>query len=164
VIEQAIFPAITSAVHSVNAINPQLFSALHFLVFNCFDWLGRYVCSFPRFQIWSRKRLLALSLSRTVFIVLFLACNLDFSSNLKSESLKVRGLVLIKESIIRMVRSEQETPFINSDLAFFALLALLAFSNGWLTSLIMMSAPSLEHNKRMKKEWVDVAAVGSSFR
>lgn len=27
-----------------------------------------------------------------------------------------------------------------------------------------MAAPSLEHNKRMRKEWVDTAAVGASFR
>ncbi|PVG03086.1 hypothetical protein CPB86DRAFT_750237 [Serendipita vermifera] len=163
VITLAIFPAITSSVRSVNGINPQLFSALHFLIFNCGDWLGRYVCSYPRWQIWSRKRLLALSISRTVFIVLFLSCNVDLSTKSGSDSIASRSLVIIKEFTRGMTRSEQETPFINSDLIFFALLALLAFSNGWLTSLIMMSAPSLEHNKRMKKEWVDVAAVGSSF-
>ncbi|KAF8065085.1 hypothetical protein FPV67DRAFT_1501422, partial [Lyophyllum atratum] len=50
---------------------------IHFLVFNVGDFLGRYICAFPRLLIWSANWLLTLSLARTLFILLFLMCNIQ---------------------------------------------------------------------------------------
>lgn len=139
--------------------NPQIFTSIHFIVFNIADWIGRIVCSYPRFQIWSRKRLIALSALRSVFIVLFLACNVNMGP--APSPIPVPDGPSPRLSL--MLR-RAESPLINSDFLFLVILALFGSSNGWLTSLIMMAAPSLEHNKRMRKEWVDLAAVGASFR
>jgi len=48
---------------------------------------------------------------------------------------------------------------------FILLLFAFGLSNGYLSTLCMMSAPSLEHNPRLKgrKEDVDVAATVASF-
>jgi equilibrative nucleoside transporter 1/2/3 len=57
------------------------------------------------------------------------------------------------------------SPIINSDVLFILLLFAFGLSNGYLSTLCMMSAPSLEHNPRLKgrKEDVDVAATVASF-
>ncbi|CAG7854039.1 SubName: Full=Uncharacterized protein {ECO:0000313/EMBL:CCA69561.1} [Serendipita indica DSM 11827] len=160
IVTLALFPAVTAAVRSVRPdAKPQVFTAVHFLVYNSSDWFGRFICSFRIFQIWSRKKLMALSVSRIVFVVLFLACNVNLSATPPETGTDpaLRSLHTKPEG------SSGDVPLINSDAAFFALLAAFGVSNGWLTSLIMMAAPSLEHNKRMRKEWVDVAAVATSF-
>lgn len=122
--------------------HPLLFSSIHFLVFNVGDFLGRYVCSFPIFLVWSRRRLLGMSLARTLFIPLFLMCNVQRPS-----------LMTIS------------TPIINSDFMFMLILFVFGWSNGYVSSLCMMSAPSIEHNPRLKgrAEDVDVAATVASF-
>ncbi|KAH9482484.1 Equilibrative nucleoside transporter 1 [Psilocybe cubensis] len=143
IVTLAVYPPITTSVQPTNpSTHPLLFSAFHFLVFNVGDFLGRYICSFPIFLIWSARRLLALSLSRTLFIPLFLMCNIQ------------RGPTAAVTS-----------PIINSDLMFMIILFLFGWSNGYLSSLCMMSAPSLEHNPRLKgrAEDVDVAATVASF-
>jgi equilibrative nucleoside transporter 1/2/3 len=140
---QAVFPPITITILPVNpATHPLLFTSTHFLVFNLGDLLGRYICSFPNFHLWSRKRLLGLSLVRTLFIPLFLMCN-------------VQRPTLTLTSI----------PIMNSDLMFMFILLLFGLSNGYVSSSCMMSAPSLEHNPRLKGrvEDVDVAATVASF-
>ncbi|KAJ7283448.1 nucleoside transporter-domain-containing protein [Mycena rebaudengoi] len=77
VVTLAVFPAITTSILPTNPnTHPLLFSAIHFLTFNVGDFLGRYACSFPRLLIWSASRLLILSASRTLFVPLFLMCNL----------------------------------------------------------------------------------------
>lgn len=45
------------------------------------------------------------------------------------------------------------------------ILLLLGLSNGWISSLCMMAAPSVQHNPRLKGrvEDVDVAATVASF-
>jgi len=149
----SLFPAITSSVTSVNGSSPSLlsspavFSAVHFLIFNSGDWFGRWACSIPRLQIWSRKRLGFLSLLRTVFIPLILACNVS------------RDL----PSLSTPQQEEGSLPFLNSDQVFFIILFVFGFSNGHIGSLSMMAASSLQHNKRLRKEEVDTAAVISSF-
>lgn len=57
------------------------------------------------------------------------------------------------------------TPLINSDLLFMLILLAFGFSNGYVSSLCMMSAASVEHNPRLKgrTEDVDVAATVASF-
>lgn len=164
---QSVFPPITSSIQSVNPeTNPQIFIALHFLLFNVSDWIGRYVCSYSFFQIWSQKKLFLLSMSRIIFVALFLMCNVDLhpSLPLSPKQSLVGSTTLTVQRLSWLSRSPTDRPLINSDLIFFAFLFLFGFSNGWLTSLIMMAAPSLEQNKRMRKEWVDWAAVGASFR
>ena len=137
------YPPITISIKPTNPnTHPLLFAAIHFLVFNVGDFLGRYICSFPKLLVWSANRLLALSLTRTLFIPLFLMCNIQ------------RGpLTAIYE------------PIISSDLLFMVILGLFGLSNGYVSSLCLMSASSLEHNPRLKgrAEDVDVAATMASF-
>ena len=54
---------------------------------------------------------------------------------------------------------------ISSDWLFMFILLLFGLSNGYVSSLCMMSAPSVEHNPRLKGrvEDVDVAATVASF-
>ncbi|KAJ4500035.1 nucleoside transporter-domain-containing protein [Lentinula lateritia] len=149
-----VFPPITSSILPTNpSIHPLLFTSIHFLVFGLGDFFGRYICSFPRLLVWSAKHLLALSLSRTLFIFLFLLCNVQRPPNPTPESLSS----LIPDSPI--------PPIINSDFLFMLILFLFGLSNGYVASMCMMSAPSLEHNPRLKgkKEDVDVAATVSQF-
>lgn len=140
---QSVFPSITISISSTNpTVHPLVFSSLHFFVFNVGDWLGRYLCGFPRLLIWSARRQLALSLARTLFIPVFLACNIHRSSS-----------------------SPSALPIVNSDTLFMALLLAFGLTNGYVSSLCQMSAPSLEHNPRLKgrKEDVDLAAPIMSF-
>ncbi|KAG6833854.1 hypothetical protein H0H87_011788 [Tephrocybe sp. NHM501043] len=143
IVTLAVYPPITTSVQPTNpATHPLLFNAIHFLVFNIGDFLGRYVCSVPSLIIWSAKWLTALSFSRTLFIPIFLMCNIQRPS------------------------TEFPTPpIINSDFLFMLILFALGASNGYVSSLCMMSAPSLNHNPRLKgrKEDVDVAATVASF-
>ncbi|KAI0269290.1 nucleoside transporter-domain-containing protein [Gloeopeniophorella convolvens] len=143
IITLSVFPAITISIGPTNpGIHPLFFSSLHFVVFNCGDWFGRYLCSIPRLLVWSSHRLLGLSLSRTLFIPLFLACNLQRDSFAPSKP-----------------------PVVSSDVMFMVLLFAFGVTNGYVSSMCMMSAPSLEHNPRLKgrKEDVDLAAPIASF-
>jgi equilibrative nucleoside transporter 1/2/3 len=139
----AVYPPITTSIQPTNpTTHPLLFSAVHFLVFNFGDLLGRYICSFQIFLIWSSKRLLTLSLARTLFIPLFLMCNVQRGSSTVTYN-----------------------PIISSDFLFMGILFAFGWSNGYVSSLCMMAAPSLEHNPRLKGrvEDVDVAATVASF-
>lgn len=139
----AVFPAITTAIVSVQppystpASNPLVFTAIHFLLFNFGDWVGRWLCKFSLLQVWSGDKLLLFACLRLFFVPLFLACNIQPSIS--------------------------NQPLINSDLAYFVILLLFGVTNGHLGSLCMMSAPSLEHNHRITKDEVDIAAVVASF-
>lgn len=138
------FPPITISIVPTNpATHPLLFSAVHFLVFNVGDFFGRYICSFPRLIIWSAKRLLTLSLTRTLFIPVFLMCNIQRSSASPAASSAV----------------------VSSDILYMVILLAFGLSNGYVSSLCMMSAPSVTHNPRLKGriEDVDVAATVASF-
>ncbi|KAI0796511.1 nucleoside transporter-domain-containing protein [Abortiporus biennis] len=145
VVTLSVFPPITVLIVSTNpGVHPLLFSAFHFFVFNVGDFSGRYMCSIQRIQIWSEKRLFGLSLARTLFIPLFLMCNIQRSS----------------PSILG-----PRTPIINSDIFYMFILLLFGVSNGYISSLCMMAAPSVEHNPRLKGkvEDVDVAATLANF-
>ncbi|KAE9404472.1 hypothetical protein BT96DRAFT_964197 [Gymnopus androsaceus JB14] len=140
----AVFPPITASVQPTNPnMHPLLFTSIHFLVFGAGDFSGRYICSFPRLLVWSAKRLMALSLSRTLFIVLFLLCNVQRPASSPIPA----------------------APIINSDFFFMLILFAFGLSNGYVSSLCMMSAPSLEHNPRLRgrRQDVDVAATVSQF-
>ncbi|KAL0949190.1 hypothetical protein HGRIS_009268 [Hohenbuehelia grisea] len=143
VVTLSVFPPITASVKATNpATHPLLFSAVHFLVFSIGDLAGRYFCSFRWFLIWSARKLMALSATRTLFIPLFLMCNVQRSST-----------------------STPQLPIISSDFLFMFILLVFGFTNGHVSSLCMMSAPSLDHNPRLKgrREDVDIAATVASF-
>ena len=140
---QSVFPTITISIIPTNpAIHPLFFTSLHFLVFGVGDWFGRYLCSIPRLLIWSAKNLLGLSLARTLFIPLFLACNFQ-----------------------RDPSSPSAPPLISSDVLYLLLLFAFGLSNGYVSSMSLMSAPSLEHNPRLmgRREDVDLAGPIASF-
>ena len=61
--------------------------------------------------------------------------------------------------------AEPSQPFIGSDTIFMLLLLLFGWSNGYLSSLCMMAAPSLDHNPRLKGrvDDVHVAATVANF-
>ncbi|TFK56135.1 hypothetical protein OE88DRAFT_1652758 [Heliocybe sulcata] len=146
IVTLAVFPPITVSIQPTNpATHPLLFSALHFLLYNIGDFIGRYLCSIPSLLLWSARRLAAMSFARTIFIPLFLMCNLQQSDPASVTS--------------------SSTPIINSDIAFFVLLLLFGLTNGYVCSMTMISAASLEHNRRLKgrKEDVDIAATVASF-
>ncbi|KZT12879.1 uncharacterized protein LAESUDRAFT_640138 [Laetiporus sulphureus 93-53] len=142
VITLSVYPPITISVRSSNPGTHQLlFSAIHFLVYNVGDLLGRFLCSLPRLLVWSARRLLTFALARTLFIPLFLICNIQWSS----------------PAAIR--------PIITSDVLFMLILLLFGLSNGYVSSMCMMAAPSVTHNPRLRgrTEDVDVAATVASF-
>ncbi|KAI0363552.1 hypothetical protein BV20DRAFT_1047586 [Pilatotrama ljubarskyi] len=143
VVTLAVFPPITVSVLPTNpSVHPLIFTALHFLMFNVGDFAGRSICSLPRFHVWSARRLLTLSLLRTLFIPLFLMCNVQWAS-----------------------ASSSSGPIISSDIVFMTIVLLFGLTNGYVSSMCMMAAPSLAHNPRLKGrvEDVDVAATVAGF-
>ncbi|CAO3611576.1 unnamed protein product [Mucor fragilis] len=122
IITLALFPSITVLVRSVNNVDAATFISLHFLLFNIGDWIGRTLPIFACCQVYSIKALVYVSLARTLFIPLFFSCNLHDNSS---------------------------TPVLNSDMLYFGLILLFATSNGWLTSLVFMVAPSrVKHDEK----------------
>jgi equilibrative nucleoside transporter 1/2/3 len=141
-----VFPPITISVQPLNPdTHPLVFSAVHFLLFNIGDLAGRLLCSFPRLLVWSRSRLVLFSLARTLFIPLFLACNVQRPSSVPG--------------------APSSAPWIASDLLFFMLMLAFGASNGYVGTMGMIAAPSLEHNERLKgrREDVDTAATVATF-
>ncbi|KAH9843954.1 nucleoside transporter-domain-containing protein, partial [Rhodofomes roseus] len=142
VVTLSVFPPITVSIQSTNpSTHPLLFSAMHFFVYNIGDLTGRSLCSLPRLHIWSAKRLLSFSLARTLFIPLFLMCNIQWASPTAMK------------------------PVITSDALYMLILVLFGVTNGYVSSMCMMSAPSVAHNPRLKgrTEDVDIAATVASF-
>ncbi|KAH7909969.1 nucleoside transporter-domain-containing protein [Hygrophoropsis aurantiaca] len=143
VVTLAVFPPITIAISSTNpSMHPLLFSAIHFIVFNVGDLLGRHLCSYQRFMLWSERRVLIITLLRTLFIPLFLVCNVQRPSS-----------------------APVIPPIITSDFLFMLILGLFGVSNGYVSTLSMLGASSLDHNARLKgrQEDVDVAATVANF-
>ncbi|EGO01624.1 hypothetical protein SERLA73DRAFT_177038 [Serpula lacrymans var. lacrymans S7.3] len=142
VVTLAVFPPITISIGATNPkIHPLLFTAFHFLIFNIGDFAGRYICSFPRLIIWSARRQVTLAALRTLFIPLFLMCNVQGQSS---------------TNVI--------TPIITSDILYMLILCMFGVTNGYVSSISMIAAPSLEHNPRLKgREDVDVAATVANF-
>lgn len=141
VITLAIFPVITITIQSTNPnTHPLLFTAIHFLIFNLGDFFGRYICSFPSVITWSAARILAFSIVRTLFIPIFLLCN-----TVQGPS---RGL-----------------PVISSDFVYMLLVGALGLSSGYVSTLCMLGASSLEHNPRLRQchEDVPIASTVAGF-
>ncbi|QRW01740.1 Nucleoside transporter [Ceratobasidium sp. AG-Ba] len=145
----AVFPPVTAYVAPVSpngSLTPTLFTVLHFFVFNAADYLGRASCAYPAVRIWGRRQLATYSLARVAFIPILLMCNI------RTPTGELIGISL-----------GGNTPLINSDFAFFALVALLGLTNGHCCSLCMMAASSTEHNGRIRTEQVDTAAAVAQF-
>ncbi|CAG8432717.1 5699_t:CDS:2 [Diversispora eburnea] len=130
VVTLGIFPSITALIKSVTDDENKnkfqmdyLFIPLHFLIYNLGDWFGRSLPTFESYVITDPKKLASMSISRIIFIPLFLLCNVDVGVTGK------RILPLL----------------INNDLLYLFILSLFATSNGYLTSLLMMAAPQLEN-------------------
>ncbi|PAV20569.1 nucleoside transporter [Pyrrhoderma noxium] len=153
VVTLAVFPPITASIQPVNpSLNPLLFTAAHFLIFNSGDLAGRYLCALPRLHIWSSRHLLLLSLLRTLFIPLFLLFNIQGSSPSPTSSLLPSS-------------SPSSSSSTALDALFFLTLLLFGLSNGYVSSMSMIAAPSVEHNPNLrgKREDVDVAATIAGF-
>ncbi|KAH9812077.1 nucleoside transporter-domain-containing protein [Melampsora americana] len=134
----AVFPSITGSIISTNSAqinpskssaflqnwrNPLIFIPLHFLCFNCGDWLGRIIpqlfSNLSTLLIQRKKVLWSMSFFRIGFVPLFLLCNIEKSS-----------VVLFK-----------------NDFVYFLILSLFAISNGFTSTLLMIAGvaePSLE--------------------
>jgi len=145
IVTLSVFPPITMAIMPVNPwFHPLLFNAIHVLLFSLGDLLGRHLCTFPSLLIWSPHRLLGLSLAHTLFIPFFIACNIQLPSSSTTQP--------------------SSSPLINSDLLFFLILFAFGTSNGYVSTLCLMAAPSLQHNKKLNdQEDVDTAVTIGLF-
>lgn len=54
-------------------------------------------------------------------------------------------------------------PVIQSDIIYLLILLLFGITNGWISTLCMMGAPSLKHNPKLKREQVAVSATVAQF-
>jgi len=144
IVSLSVFPPITASIQSTQGtgrtargiFSPILFTALHFLLFNVGDYCGRTLCSFPRFVIWDRRKLLSLSVARTIFIPLFLACNIQTNGSPPTDA-----------------------PLINSDVIYLSILLMFGMSNGYVATTCMMAASSIVNNDRLRREEADTAAT-----
>ncbi|KAI8905884.1 nucleoside transporter-domain-containing protein [Gorgonomyces haynaldii] len=107
----ALFPSLTSRV------SPQtdfpLFVPLHFLVFNVADWIGKSSSIFFKQKLINQHLILMITLTRLLFIPLFLMCHLDKSY----------------------------LPTVFGDGMYFVILLLFGFSGGFLNSILFVQAP-----------------------
>lgn len=140
IITLMLFPSVTALIKSVRRpesnvskkggrfFDDDIFVAFHFLLFNVGDWVGRMMPVSSVFQIFQVKYLVLLSTLRSVFIPLFLVCNV-------------------------IVSEQRRLPvLINSDFVYFILIWVFAVSNGWICSLAMMAAPQLESIKSAQEK------------
>ncbi|KAI7893668.1 equilibrative nucleoside transporter [Mucor mucedo] len=137
IITLMLFPSITSLIKSVRRntqsnrfFDDDIFVAFHFLLFNVGDWVGRMMPISRYFQIFQVKYLVLLSTARSVFLPLFLLCNV-------------------------IVSDERKLPvLIGSDFMYFVLIWIFAVTNGWICSLAMMAAPQLKTIRAPEKAMV----------
>jgi equilibrative nucleoside transporter 1/2/3 len=91
--------------------------------------------------ITSQPRILVLSIARTLFIPVFLACNITTASTTITD----------------------RSPLINSDVAYFTILMLFGMTNGWISSLCMITASSPALNPGIEESDKDVAGTMAGF-
>ncbi|QRW15810.1 Nucleoside transporter [Rhizoctonia solani] len=151
VVTLAMFPAITTSILPVNSseesivFNPFIFSALHFLNFNVADLIGRALASFKPISPTSNVRLLLYSLSRTIFIPLLLLCNVQHKPTFES------------------VVDASSKPIINSDIAYMFILFAFGVTNGHVSTLVLMAAPSKLMNPNLELYESKTAARVAQF-
>ncbi|BGP14956.1 hypothetical protein JCM10213_007242 [Rhodosporidiobolus nylandii] len=138
----SVFPSITASIQSVKTgepdarllQSPELFVPLGFAVFAGGDWLGRVLPQWEKLAWTNWKGLMAASVARMVFIPLFLMCN--------------------------QTAGGDSSAVIRSDLLYFFIMFTFALSNGYISTLIMLTSvvePSLEEHE------IDVAATCLAF-
>lgn len=152
VVTLAVFPSTTALIKSVERHDPRIpdvpetaapnsnrffeddvFVAFHFVLFNVGDWVGRTMPILEQLRTFKSKILVVLSLARTVFIPVFLLCNV-------------------------VVSDDRRLPVVfDNDLVYFLIVWLFAVSNGWLGSLLMMAAPQ----QRSIRSAAEKSLVGS---
>jgi solute carrier family 29 (equilibrative nucleoside transporter), member 1/2/3 len=143
---QSVFPPITTSIFSVNEdpsvfwTLPLVFHAIHFVIFNVADLLGRLITSYSPLLLSSPGVLLLLSLARFFFIPLFLLCNIGIQGRITP-------------------------PAINSDAIYFLLVLLLGLTNGYTSCSAMVCASSLKLNPLLEGKciYVDTAATVANF-
>ncbi|KAF8708987.1 Nucleoside transporter, partial [Rhizoctonia solani] len=151
VVTLAMFPAITTSILPINSseesivFNPFIFSALHFLNFNVADLIGRALASFKPISPTSNVRLLLYSLSRTIFIPLLLLCNVRHKPTFES------------------VVDASSKPIINSDIAYMFILFAFGVTNGHVSTLVLMAAPSKLMNPNLELYESKTAARVAQF-
>ena len=126
IVTLSLFPAITANTQPINTArpgyiwsNPLMFMLLHFVVFNCGDFLGRYVpILHHRLFPSSPRKIVVFSMLRLVFIPLFLLCHTE-----------------------RPQSGERVMPVVFGDAAFMVFVALFAITNGWCGASCFMAAP-----------------------
>jgi len=126
IVTLACFPALTVLVESTNKNKPgssswenQYFVPVTcFLFYNIGDYIGRFIAASPVIPNIGSKVALVLSCTRIIFIPLFLFCNLAPNE---------RHITAV---------------YFYSDGVYIALVFLLAISNGFLTSVVMVNAPT----------------------
>lgn len=135
IITLMLFPSITALIKSTKReenhsrfFDDDIFVAFHFLLFNIGDWVGRIMPVSSIFQIFQVNSLIVLSALRSVFIPLFLFCNVIVSEQ--------RRLPIL----------------IQNDFVYFLIVWVFAVTNGWICSLCMMSAPQLKSIKSAKEK------------
>ncbi|GAA98152.1 uncharacterized protein L969DRAFT_46815 [Mixia osmundae IAM 14324] len=143
----SVFPSITASVLSVNdkpgsdgksppaIFTPVLFVPLGFIIFNVGDWIGRAMPQIPLLNFHAPKALAIVSVARTAFVPLFLFCNVTAGVS-------------------------EAPPIFDSDTIFLLLLLLFAISNGYISTLIMITGvgtPELEQHE------IDTAATLLAF-
>ncbi|OWT42198.1 solute carrier family 29 (equilibrative nucleoside transporter), member 1/2/3 [Cryptococcus neoformans] len=144
VVTLSVFPPITTRILSTHQptprlLQPDVFMPLHFVIFNIGDYIGRtYLPSYSALLFTSPRRILLLSLGRSLFIPIFFACNVT-------------------------PREVGNAPFIDSDILYFLIILLFSMTNGYLGSLCMIVSSSPNLNPRIKEDERDVAATLASF-
>ncbi|KAJ9048456.1 hypothetical protein DSO57_1034948 [Entomophthora muscae] len=118
----ALFPSLTASVRSVNSSGfvAKYFTQLSFVAYNVGDLIGRYLPTISGLLIESPRGIGMLSFGRLSLIPVFLMSYLDLGAGV-----------------------EPAFPaFLASDFMFFLAMAVLSITNGYLGSVLMMSAPA----------------------
>ena len=139
------FPAMTVLIESTNKGKPgstswenQFFVPVScFLFYNIGDYIGRLIAASPVIPRMGSKVALIMSCTRVIFIPLFLLCNLAPNERHITEV------------------------YFYSDGVYIALVFLLSISNGFLTSVVMVNAPSkVEPHQQQTASNMMVALLG----
>jgi len=160
VVTLSVFPPITSTILSVNSssqdngdndnffLSPTLFISLHFFIFNIGDFIGRAIAYPTHLAWWNQSpndlKLFIASISRILFIPLFLICNIIINNNNNNNNHNNIN-VNVDLNIGRRPDSTLP-PLIHSDVVYMIILLLFAISNGYLMNIAMMGVSSVEYN------------------
>ena len=153
VVTLALFPAFTARVTSSSAQKGSLmasslvFSAVHFVVFNTADLVGRTLPSLvpARFVPESSLIFVLASLARTIFAPLFNGAHTERSTG--TGPMVVRGV-------------ETSTSLLQADWVFFTLLTIFGISNGYISTSLFLSAPA---RPQLRPDERQLAATVLSF-